>query len=126
MITLNGLQLPEGLLLDDEFSGSSRVRMSMKHSQGGTLFIQKKILKKGKEITLQGGQNHGFMRRDLLRQLKALSELGATHTLSMHNGDIHQIKFRYPNPISATLIKLKQNPDDADLYNNVVIRMLEV
>ena len=126
MITLNALQLPEGLLWSDEIE-DSRVRMSITHSLGGgKQFIQKSILSAGREITLNGGDKHGHMRRDMLLQIKSLSATGGTYTLVMHNSNSYQIKFRYPSPVSAELMKLKQAPDDADLYNNVLIKMVTV
>lgn len=125
MITLDGLQLPDGLLWTDEFDSSS-VRQSVQYTLGGKQIIQHQVLKTNRKITLAGGNNYGFMLRSVLLQCRAFAGDNITHTLILHDARSFQVRWAYPNTISAQLIKLKHNPSSNDLYKNISLNLIIV
>jgi len=126
MITLDALELPEGLLWTDELS-DQKIRQSIRHSLGGRQFIQSQALIINRAITLSGSSNNGWMTRTLLLQLKVLADSNSTHTLTLHDGSVFDVRWNYEAiEIAADLIKLKHDPDLSDFYQNVVLRFIQV
>jgi len=126
MISLDALQLPDGLLWANEFS-DQKISQSISYSLGGRQFIQSQVLLINRHIILQGDTNNGWITRELLLQLYALTDSNITHTLTLHDGRVFQVRWDYEaTAIAADLIKLKHDPQNSDYYQNVVLKFIQV
>jgi len=71
--TLNGLEIPRGLIWADEF-GWSAVEKSLGYSVTGAALIDAAVRLAGRPITLQGEADAGWITRGGLIALRALDE----------------------------------------------------
>jgi len=123
-ITLDAVTLPD-LVIENEYEWSG-VRAVAEHSLGGTPIIWEQE-NYGRPLDLTGGPEYGWVTRETLNDLQALAAVpGATYTLT-YESDTYTVRFRHEETaISARPIIPRPNHVDADYYNNVVIRLMEV
>lgn len=124
MITLTNSQrsveLPD-LEWVDKYEWTS-VRENVRVTVTGSLVIQTAKQISGRYITLQGGDDYGWLTSDQLSTLWQMVEDNETMTLTMPNGLQYQVRFRYgEGPISADPLW----PFN-DKFGNVTIRLMEV
>lgn len=124
-IQLGGVDLPD-LVIDAEYA-QVNVASVVEFSLGGTPLIWEDN-RFGNELDLVGGEDFGWIDRDTMEQLLALSSVpNNTYTLDFE-GDIKVVRFRNESPpaISADPIIPRPNHDGSDWYNNVRIKLMEV
>lgn len=115
MITLDGIQLPDQLVWDDEFAWSP-ANQQITLTLTGAQFIQESAAS-GRPISLLH-TDKAWITRAALSQLKAKeAQLGLQMTLTMHDGRRFLVMFkRDPNGVEADPVVEYADPDDADLY----------
>lgn len=123
-MTLNGVQIPDGLFWINEFSEPT-VKSSSKRTLTGSVIVQSGVLNKGRLINLSHRDNSTIITRLELVALKTLEASNITMVLVLHNGDNINVRFM-PNGLSAELILLKHNPADDDLYKNLKLNLISV
>lgn len=99
---LGGVQIPRSLIWVDEFARSNVAR-SMEPSITGALIVDMSVRAQvGRPITLQGVDDHGWVRRDGLLSLYALSNQALEEmTLTLADGRSFIVNFADGSPIDA-------------------------
>ncbi|MBB1074469.1 hypothetical protein HUU62_08605 [Rhodoferax sp. 4810] len=84
-ITLNDLELPNGLRWIDEYTWTPVVQ-NAEYSLTGAMVIEEAIKLAGRPMTLLGGDRFAWIRRSALNQLKALLDIPTPSlTLTLHD-----------------------------------------
>lgn len=115
MITLDGIQLPDQLVWDDEFAWAP-ANQQITLTLTGAQFIQESAAS-GRPISLLHADK-AWITRAALTQIKAKeAQLGLQMTLTVHDGRRFLVMFkRDPNGVEADPVVEYADPDDADLY----------
>lgn len=118
------VNLPRSLEWVNRFK--SRVRQDIRFTLGGSFIVQESSVKAGNEVTLSSGPNV-FVEYGILKTLLAESEnLGKTYTLTFPDEEVISVKFKHPDPISATPVLRCDTYADTDNFNNVTINFYRV
>lgn len=120
------LELPAGMIWVDEFDWRP-VESSIEYSVTGALIVDAIERQAGRPVTLQGGDDHGWLRRDQLMGLYDLAaDPDAVFTLLHDDGRQFDVMFRPGvEPIVARQIALHERPEDNWPYI-VTVRLIEV
>ncbi|RYE43845.1 MAG: hypothetical protein EOP24_26760 [Hyphomicrobiales bacterium] len=111
--TLGTVQIPRGLIWIDEFDWMA-VAQSQEYGITGALIVDQAMRQAGRPITLQGSDNHGWIRRDVLAQVWELSQqLGGVFPLVLADGRSFEVRFAAEQPLTATAITRAELPPDA-------------
>lgn len=122
---LHGIDLPSGMLWEDEFSWSAAAR-SVERSITGALVIDVAAQQAGRPITLRGVNDQGWMRRAQLLLLRALSDNpGGRYSLQLADGRVFTVQFAPDNPIDAEPIGRPELPTQ-DWPYVVTLRLITV
>lgn len=125
MITLDGVELPEDLLWQDEFAYDA-VAQSLTRFEGGGLLVEETALQAGRPITLAGDVQSGWILRTALLAVGSLAAAAnTTYELVLNDGRTFNVIFARPKPISAEPIIPYSTPASGDFYA-VTIRLLTV
>jgi len=115
MITLDTLDLPADLIWTDEFRWSP-VAQKESVTLDGALVVQAMAQQTGRPITLAGGEDHAWVRRSLLAQLRALSVTpGLEMTLTLNDGIARTVVFTGER-LTADPVWTVSDPDDEQPY----------
>jgi hypothetical protein len=91
MITIDELTLPADLIWTDEYRWTP-VAQQETVTLDGALVVQAMAQQTGRPITLSGGENHAWVRRDLLEQLRAKANTPELQvTLTLNDGSAHTV-----------------------------------
>lgn len=121
--TLATIDLPRSLLWVDEFDWSAPVR-AHEYSITGALIVDQAVRQAGRPITLQGVDDHGWMRRDVLQQLWALADAaGGPMPLVLADGRTFSVRFAPDSPLQAEQIARAELPP-ADYPYIVTLRLV--
>ena len=117
MITLDGIELPTGLLWSDEFA-STRVTQTVRRTLDGSVVVFYGEMRAGLPITLESESDAGWMTRSQVEALalRAASP-GGVYTL-MLRGQTLSVMFRHhdaPAFDARPLVPLA-NPQPGDFY----------
>lgn len=117
MITLDGIELPTGLLWSDEFA-SARVTQTVHRTLDGSVVVFYGEVRAGLPITLESESNAGWMTRTQVEALalRAASP-GGVYTLTLR-GQTLSVMFRHhdaPAFDARPLVPLA-NPQPGDFY----------
>jgi hypothetical protein len=124
VITLDGIDLPSDLIWSDEY-GYTPVQQSKSLAVDGTLIVEAAAALKGRTITLQGGQDYGWIDRATLELVRAKQyDPGLVMTLIL-NGISYSVLFEQPDGLQASPIVDYAVPDDADYYS-ITLKFFEV
>ena len=127
MITLDAIQLPDGLKWVDEFNYSPR-EQRLSYSVTGALLVLESVRQAGRPITLTTDTARGdaISRADLLA-LQSLADASAQHTLTLHDGRAFSVRWRHADapPVEATPIVPYADPLPGDPYA-VTLRFVQV
>lgn len=108
--TLAALDLPRSLLWVDEFDWTPVAR-AQEYSLTGALIVDQAMRQAGRPITLQGVDDHGWVRRDVLA---LLWDLAATADgplpLVLADGRTFSVRFAADNAIQAEQIARAELP----------------
>lgn len=121
--TLGTLELPRSLIWVDEFDWSAPVR-AHEYSITGALIVDQAVRQAGRPITLQGVDDHGWVRRDVVQQLWALADAAAGPLpLTLADGRAFSVRFAPDSPIQAQQIARAELPP-ADYPYIVTLRLV--
>lgn len=117
MITLDGINLPAGLLWPDEFS-AARVAQSVRRTLDGSVVVFYGEMRAGLPITLESEPDAGWLTRTQVEAiaLRAVSP-GGVYTLVLR-GQSWQVMFRHqdaPAFVANALVPMA-NPQPGDFY----------
>ena len=123
-ITLDSLQLPDNLRWVDEYAWQP-VEMSRGYTLGGRLVVETARMLTGRPITLS--DEHAWIRRADLEALSAMAAAGGVHTLTLHDGRLFRVVWRYDEPpvIEAEPVADYADPEADDWYS-LTLRLMEV
>lgn len=94
MITLDGIELPMGLLWSDEF-GASKVAQTVKRTLDGSIVVFYGEMRAGLPITLESESDAGWMTRSQVEALALRSASpGGVYTLTLR-GQTLSVMFRH-------------------------------
>ncbi len=116
MITLDGIELPDELLWEDEFSWAPAAQI-ITPTLTGVPFIEDSAAPGCRPMTLIH-DNKAWVTRAQLRQLKNKeTALGGSMVLAMHDGSTYRVCWRRdPRGIDADPIVDYADPADSDFY----------
>lgn len=96
-LTLNGVVLNEGMVWEERYDPQSVKQQAVPTIGGGRVLFTSPS-HGGMNITLSGGQDQGWLTKDVVDALFALSEAqGAIYPLNLH-GVVHNVVFRHHEP----------------------------
>lgn len=116
-ITLGVVSLPASLQWKDELTSQS-VAQTVKRTLDGSVVVFYGEKTNGIPITLESGNDHGWVRRSVVESLKALAEqAGSVYQLAIRNQTFN-VMFDHAAPpaFTATPIIPFANPTDTDWY----------
>ena len=123
--TLDEINLPRGMVWVDELDWSP-VEASTEYSITGALVVQVAERQAGRPITLQGEENAGWIRRDVLLAVRALAATpGDIFTLTLADSRSFSVMFAPGNPITARPVARPELPPDTYPYV-ATVRLIEV
>jgi hypothetical protein len=125
--TLGDLQLPRGMVWDDEFAWSA-VQKSAEYSVTGALLIDAAVKQAGRPITLRGDATAGWIRRSVVEALRALAAADAVgeHLLTLADGRTFTVQFApVDQPVQADPVARPELPPDTFPYV-ATVRLIEV
>lgn len=124
-INLDALVLPDDLQWTDQYTWSPVVQ-SLDFSLTGAPIIQEAKKTKGREITLVGGEESGWVLKSVLDQLQAKADTADLTMVLDYWGATYNVMFRRDSsPIEARQIGDFSNPQNDDYYS-LTLRLIEV
>lgn len=91
--TLEGVQIPAGMVWSDEFDWTP-VESTSEYSIGGSLLVDVGARLAGQPVTLSGAEDQGWISRTALAAVYALTATpGATYTLTLADGRSFDVMF---------------------------------
>lgn len=124
MISLDDVELPNGLQWENEF-GWSQIEQSSEYSLDGALHIQQGVKQAGREIKLHGGGGGAWITREKLLELYALANVAdKVMTLTLW-GRTFNVMFKQPDSIEAEEIMRVADPDNERFYS-ITVNLFEV
>ena len=124
--TFAGIQLPSGMVWEDEF-GWDKVQRSASYSVTGSLILDVGVKKAGRPITLTAEADAGWIRRGTLQALYDMVEgdPAARHILTLADGRRFTVTFAPDgNPVVATPIGRPELPP-AEWPYYITLRLIE-
>lgn len=123
--TLQLIPLPRGMVWVDEHDWVA-AQHATEYSITGALLVDAGTRLAGRPITLQGEADAGWIRRDVLAQVRALANApGATYTLTLADDRVFIVMFAPDQPISARPIARPELPPASHPYA-ATVRLIEV
>lgn len=115
--TLGAVQIPRGLVWEDELSWSA-VETAADYGLTGSLIIDAAVKQNGRPITLVGSNDAGWITRTQLQALHALAAVPlATYTLTLADERVFTVRFAPgAQPIDARTIARPELPPEAYPY----------
>ncbi|AXQ27587.1 hypothetical protein D0B54_02375 [Solimonas sp. K1W22B-7] len=127
-ITLNTLGLPADLVWTDRYDWTPVVQ-SLARTEAGVLVREESLLQKGRPITLEGGDDHGWASGELVALLHALQlPANADPMLLVYHGQELQVAWRRDGaaPMSARPVRgAVSNPGAGELFV-LALRFIEI
>ena len=118
MITLDNITLADAPARPAYASGTLNLA-------DGAVVVQADAQQTGRPITLQGGDNFGWIDKATLELLRLKArDAGLQMTLTMHNGVTHNVVFT-ADRLSATPVVDYSNPANDDYYT-VTLYLMEL
>ncbi len=115
MIQLDDITLPEDLIWIDEYQWSG-VAEQIDIMSDGAVVVQADAQQTGRLITLRGGDNFGWIFKNVLEQLFALSRQAVLEmTLTLNDGSTHNVVFTGER-IKADQVYEHSDPEDDHPY----------
>lgn len=116
-----------GLTIEDEF-GKRLIDSDVEYALDGRPIVWEQVIPTGYIFDLIGTDDTGWLTRIILNDLQALSSVAnATYHLR-YEGELKTVRFRNEDApvISATPLIRRSNIEDANWYNNIRIKLMEV
>lgn len=123
--TLDTVHLPRGMVWIDEHDWLP-VEKSTEYSITGALLVDASQCLAGRPITLQGSADAGWIRRDVLAQVRALASVpDAVYTLTLADGRTFSVMFEGGKSLQATPVARPEIPP-ANYPYAATVRLIEV
>lgn len=125
--TLGLVQIPRQMVWVDEFNWSE-VEKTIGYSTGGALLIDVGTKLAGRPITLQGVDRHGWLRRSVLEEVRALAADGeAVYTFTHADGRTFTVTFAAEDPVTAVpTTGTRPELPGADYPYVATVRLIEI
>lgn len=126
-ILLDGINLPENLYWEDEYTWSP-IEQTLDFSLTGALIVDEGSRQAGRSITLTTPDGGDWTTRSVIDTLYAKLGQSADMTLSLHDGRSFTVRWRQgETPIEAKPAALEgvADPDGATIYS-LTLRLIEV
>ena len=124
MITLESIDIT-GLIVADDFT--TNVFGVTQRANDGSLIVYEQE-NKYKDIILIGGSDWGWLTRSIMNQLHALANgISVSYELD-YEGVLSTVRFKSEDipVISGTPLIKRSNKEDADYYNDIVLKLMQV
>ncbi|MCK9172758.1 MAG: hypothetical protein RBR03_09115 [Desulfuromonas thiophila] len=123
-IVLDSLTLPDDLLWIDEYKWSG-VAQQVDILADGAVVVQADAQQTGRLITLQGGDDFGWLDRTTLEALRLLAAApGAQYSLTLHDGTPRNVVFTGDRLTAAPVVDYSA-PAASDVYS-VTLYLMEL
>lgn len=123
--TLGALALPSGMVWVDEFDWRP-VAASFEYGVTGAAMIDVMERESGRPITLQSGDDRGWVKRSVLETLHGLAaDPDAVFALALADGRIFDVMFAPDNAVAARQVSVRELPTD-DWPYVVTLRLIEI
>lgn len=121
------ITLPDSLEWTDEFDFTP-VGQQVDRTIGGSLIVQESALKKGRPITLEGGEFVWAKREAILKVQTFASVPGKKMKLTLADGSQFDVIFKRDSgsPFSAKPVQRKNVQDPEHQMNMIVLKFYEV
>lgn len=125
--TLGLVQIPRQLVWVDEFNWTS-VEKTIGYATEGALLIDVGTRLAGRPITLQGVDQHGWLRKSVLEEVRALAADGeAVYTFGHADGRTFQVTFAAEDPVTAVPVAgTRPELPSTDFPYVATLRLIEV
>lgn len=124
MITLDTITLPADLLWIDEYKWSG-IAQQTDIMQDGAVVVQADAQQTGRPVTLQGGDNFGWIDKATLESLRTLARNpGLEITLTMHDGVARNVVFTGDRLVAEAVVEYSET-DPGDYYS-VTLYLMEL
>ena len=124
-ITLNGVELPEGLVWQERYQ-PQRLKQVVKPTIGGGEVVFVGPHNGSRNMTLSSLEDQGWILKEVLEQIYEFAEsLGATYTMNYH-GEVFTVAFRHHEPPAIESVPLitRGLPLDGDYFGCVLKLMI--
>ncbi len=124
MIELEGIELPDNLVMADEFSWTGVQTVSEKSAGGRSLIWEQ--AEENRPITLKGTTDKAWIKRDILELLHKFARIpGAIYVLKFE-GDVYNVRFRNEDGSPVTAIPRNPRPNYKEHSVNSEYHSLEI
>ena len=127
-IILDGLTLPSGIKVEDEF-GWSPISQHFERSVTGANLFDSGVKLHGKPLVLNSDDESGWITRADLKLLYAKLSNDSTFNVTFEDLTIQACRFDHGTegkPISATPLIQYNELQNSDMYINLTIKLIEV
>lgn len=123
MIQLETVTLPDDLLWLNEYQWTP-VAQQVSIMADGAVVVQADAQQTGRPITLTGGDDFGWIRRDQLETLRGMAaQAGQVYTLTLHDGSTRSVMFT-GDRLRAEPVYQHSDPDTDHPYS-VTLYLME-
>lgn len=124
------IALPPDLLWMNEMQWSS-VGQSKERSITGALIVDVVPKVAGRPVELKGVQNSAWISRDELKALRAAAAVPGGRCVLSWNGESHAVIFDHGDSDASAAVTAEPvvdfcDPQDADYYHSLVVRLITV
>jgi hypothetical protein len=125
MITLDAIQLPNGVVWTDEYDWSP-TQQAKSYTLTGALVLETSIKLAGRPITLQGRIDSGWVKRSVVEALYAKLDDNVDMTLTYHDNRVFTVRFDHEaKPIDSAPVQDFPIPKDTQPHT-LILRLLTV
>ncbi|MCU0806393.1 MAG: hypothetical protein MUC53_00115 [Candidatus Contendobacter sp.] len=129
-ITLGAVTLPQGCVWSDEFAWSPLAQETT-YTLTGSLVVEQTTRAAGRPITLVGGKEFAWLTRLQLTTLKALLDVGAEMTLTLHDARTFTVLPAGPDALQVSALPIVKdsgpaNPSSGAWYVLEALKLIEV
>ena len=124
---LDGVTLPDSLQWVDEFTWHPVVQ-SVAYGVTGALFVQEGVKAKGREITLIGTEETGWVTRSVVLSLQTKRDTaGWTGNLTLPDARVFKVMFRNSdNALEVSPVVPYNQYDSNQMFQVAAIKLMEV
>lgn len=127
-IVLDGIILPTGIFVEDEF-GWSPISQHFERSVTGANLFDSGVKLRGKPLVLRGDTKDGWITRQDLKTLYLKLSNDVSFNVTFEDLTVQACRFDHEvegSPISAQPLGQYSDMQDSDIYINLTIKLIEV
>lgn len=124
--SLNGISLPADLVWSDEFAWTP-VEQAKTYTLDGALLVESQVRQAGRPITLSGGEDRGWVTRDVVALLYALAQTVKDDlALTLADGRQFTCAFRHGEGAIEARPVVPLGPPGSGDYYTLTLRLMAV